>query len=79
MIAGPIPGPEGGPRFTGSVIIYNVGTREEADALFNGDPYARANMWERVETIPFSEALGTAIGGLTWEIVNGEIKMKQPA
>lgn len=79
MIAGPIPGPAGGPRFAGSVIIYNVGSREEADALFNNDPYASANLWERVEVVPFSEALGTAIGGLTWEIVNGDLKMKQPA
>jgi uncharacterized protein YciI len=74
LIAGPVPGATGETRrFAGSIVIYNVATREEADALFKADPYAAADLWERVDVVPFDPAMGTAIGGITWEFVDGEV------
>ncbi len=66
-------------KAAGSVIIYNVGSREEADALFKGDPYDSLDLYEKVEVVVFNPAAGTAVGGISWDIVNGEVRRRKPA
>jgi uncharacterized protein YciI len=78
LVGGPVPPTEPGDtrQFKGSILLYKVGRPEEAAALFNGDPYAKAGIWEKVEVLPFEPALGEVVGGITWQIVDGQIRPK---
>jgi hypothetical protein len=58
------------------MLLYKVNSREEAKALFTGDPYAAADIWEKVEEIAFKAAVGDVVGGTTWEIVDGQVRGK---
>ncbi len=74
FIAGPAP--SGAPGvYKGSLILYKVDTADEAKALFDADPYAKADIWESVQPISFSPAVGDQVGGVTWKIVDGQVQM----
>lgn len=42
---------------SGSLIVYNVATRTEADLLIKTDPYIMENVFERYELKPFKKVL----------------------
>lgn len=61
LVAGPCPaidaadpGPAG---YTGSVVIAEFGSLEDARAWADADPYLAAGVYERVEVRPFRQAL----------------------
>ena len=79
FIAGPEPSDTPG-VFKGSLILFKVDTAEQAKALFDADPYAKADIWESVRPISFNPAVGDHVGGVTWKIVDGQVQMlKKPA
>lgn len=63
-IAGPMKDGEG--RFTGSLIVVTATDEAEARALFEGDPYFAAGVWDRWEIHAFTPAAGAWIGGKIW-------------
>ena len=64
-VAGPIPADGGG--YCGSIIMIEAESHDEAQALFDKDPYAKAKIWESIELLPFSGVAGTWVGGVTWK------------
>ena len=61
MLAGPCPaidaedpGPAG---FSGSIVIAEFGSLEDARAWADADPYVAAGVYERVEVRPFRKTL----------------------
>lgn len=61
LLAGPCPaidaedpGPAG---FTGSLVVAEFGSLEEARAWAEADPYVEAGVYERVEVRPFRRVL----------------------
>ncbi len=79
FIAGPEPSDIPG-VYKGSLILYKVDTAEQAKALFDADPYAKADIWESVRPISFNPAVGDHVGGVTWKIIDGQVQMlKKPA
>jgi uncharacterized protein YciI len=61
LVAGPMPAidsPDPGPAgFSGSTIIAEFGSLEEAQQWAATDPYVKAGVYERVEVRPFIKAL----------------------
>ncbi|MCG8446652.1 MAG: YciI family protein [Hyphomicrobiales bacterium] len=55
-IAGPFLDDEGNP--TGSLVVIEASNRDEALAVSEEDPYARAGLFETVEIRPFSWNIG---------------------
>ena len=79
FIAGPEPSDIPG-VYKGSLILYKVDTAEQAKALFDADPYAKADIWESVRPSSFNPAVGDHVGGVTWKIIDGQVQMlKKPA
>jgi uncharacterized protein YciI len=78
LIGGPMPPSDPGDRrqFKGSILLYKVRSRDEAAALFAADPYAKAGIWETVEEFAFAPVIGDAVGGITWEIVDGAVRRR---
>lgn len=61
VVAGPFPavdsadpGPAG---FTGSLIVAEFGSLEEAQAWISGDPYVTEGVFEHVDVRPFRQVL----------------------
>lgn len=52
VFAGPFLDDEGKP--CGSMVAYEAESREEAEKLANGDPYAQAGLFESVEIRPWN-------------------------
>jgi uncharacterized protein YciI len=48
---------EDGERMTGSLLILDFADRTEAQAFADGDPYAKAGLFERVEIRPWRKVL----------------------
>jgi uncharacterized protein len=63
-VSGPIKDAEG--VNIGSLLIYNVETAEEAQALLTADPYFHAGLWDRWTLNPFLAAAGDWVGGTIW-------------
>ncbi|MEM7193723.1 MAG: YciI family protein [Pseudomonadota bacterium] len=61
VIAGPNPAVDsedpGEAGFSGSVIIAEFDSLQQAQAWADADPYIAANVYERVEVKPFKQAL----------------------
>ena len=61
LVAGPHPAvdsPDPGPAgFTGSLIIAEFGSLEEATAWANDDPYVKAGVYSNVTVKPFKKVL----------------------
>jgi len=59
IIAGPFPaidGAEPGPAgFTGSLIVAQFPTLQDAEAWINADPYVTEGVFERVDVRPFKQ------------------------
>ncbi len=59
VVAGPLPAvdaPDPGPAgFTGSVIIAEFASLEDARAWAESDPYVDAGVYESVEVLPFKQ------------------------
>ena len=53
-------------QVTGSCLVYDVSSPEDALRLLRADPYYQAGVWERVECQQLSLAAGTWIGGGAW-------------
>lgn len=53
-LAGPLLGPMGEEPI-GSLIIVEADDLEAARALFNDDPYARAQLWDTLDIRPFKQ------------------------
>ncbi len=64
-VAGPVLDRDG--NMVASLIMIEAETEQQAWALFNQDPYAKAGIWDSVEVLPFRPAAGTWIGGVTWK------------
>ena len=64
-VAGPVPRDTDGYR--GSILMLEAETEDEAWALFNTDPYAKAEIWDSVEILPFNAVAGQWLGGVTWK------------
>ena len=61
LVAGPMPAidsPDPGPAgFSGSTIIAEFGSLEEANQWAATDPYVKAGVYDRVDVRPFIKAL----------------------
>jgi hypothetical protein len=61
IIAGPCPAidsPDPGPAgFTGSLMVVDFPSLDEASAWANADPYVAAGVWEAVTVKPFKKTL----------------------
>lgn len=61
LVAGPLPAidsPDPGPAgFTGSVLILEFSSLEEARSWAQADPYVEAGVYARVEVYPFKQVL----------------------
>jgi uncharacterized protein len=64
LIAGPLKNEEG--AFTGSFILFDVSSLEEAQALLEADPYYRAGIWSEVRIERFLPVAGRFVGGRNW-------------
>ena len=64
-VAGPL-FDESGSHMVGSCLIYRADTLAGAQLLFEGDPYFKAGIWNRVETAAFKGVAGAWVGGKTW-------------
>jgi uncharacterized protein len=63
-VAGPIRNADGG--IIGSVLIYKTASAEEAQRLFENDPYFAADIWSSTSLKPFSAVAGEWVGGKSW-------------
>lgn len=54
--AGPLLDGDGG--MCGSLVILDVETMDQAQAWADGDPYAMAGLFERVDLIPWKKVVG---------------------
>lgn len=63
MLAGPLPAidsPDPGPAgFTGSLIVAEFASLEEAQTWAKADPYVAAGVYAEVEVLPFKKVLPT--------------------
>lgn len=61
ILAGPFPAidsPDPGPAgFTGSLIVAEFASLEDAQNWANEDPYINANVYQKVEVRPFKQVL----------------------
>ncbi len=61
LLAGPFPAVEcvepGAAGFTGSLIVADFASLEEANAWANSDPFVSANVYARVSVKPFKKTL----------------------
>jgi uncharacterized protein len=55
VIAGPLLDASGNPM--GSLLIFDVQSREELDAIVAGDPYAAVGLFASVRVTPFRKTL----------------------
>ena len=53
-VAGPLSG-----EISGSLVIYNAQTAEEARAFIEADPFHSARVWSRIEVMQFKAASGS--------------------
>jgi len=63
-VGGPVVGKDG--KYCASILMIEADTEEGAWALFNQDPYAKAEMWASIEVFPFKAVAGTWVGGRAW-------------
>ena len=63
-VAGPLKGEDG--ANIGSLVVLNVATHAEAEAILKSDPYFGAGVWERFTIHPFVAAAGDWVGGSIW-------------
>ena len=63
-VAGPLKDAAG--RAVGSLLVFDVETADEAEALLKRDPYYLAGVWARFEIHPFLAAAGQWVGGTIW-------------
>lgn len=54
VVGGAILNDEG--EMTGSAVILNCGTREDAEAWIESDPYVAGNVWQSISLHPFLPA-----------------------
>ena len=70
-IAGPVE-PSPGEGWRGSAFIYATDDPAQALELLHNDPYWRAGIYDRVDTLPFLPAAGHWIGGGIWQSEESE-------
>jgi uncharacterized protein YciI len=64
-VAGPVMGPDGeGP--VASLLIFDVGSLDEATAMLHADPYYQAGVWQEINIREFKGVVGSWVGGKTW-------------
>ena len=64
-VAGPVMGPDGeGP--VASLLIFDVGSLDEAAAMLHADPYYQAGVWQEINIQEFKGVVGSWVGGKTW-------------
>lgn len=64
-VAGPVMGPDGeGP--VASLLIFEVGSLDEATAMLHADPYYQAGVWQEINIQEFKGVVGSWVGGKTW-------------
>lgn len=80
LIGGPNPPmrPTDTRQFEGSLMVYRADTMAEARALFENDPYFKHGVWDSFEVLNFNPVAGTAVGGKTWDIVDGRVRAAAP-
>jgi uncharacterized protein len=66
LIAGPLREPEG-ETIIGSMFLVWADSHDNVTSLMAGDPYFTNGQYRQVEVRRFVPAIGTAIGGRTWE------------
>jgi len=64
-VAGPVSDADG--TMCASLIMIDAASETAARDIFNQDPYAKAQIWDSVEVLPFTPAAGTWVGGVTWK------------
>jgi len=64
-VAGPI-SRKAGLAFEGSLYIIEAMSQPLADAIFEADPYFKANIWITVQRQCFQAFAGTWVGGKKW-------------
>ncbi|QMW22537.1 YciI family protein [Sandaracinobacteroides saxicola] len=64
-VAGPLLDEAG--RVTGSLLILDVATLAEAEAVMAGDPYSHAPIWRSVTYARFRGVAGNWVGGAAWK------------
>lgn len=64
-VAGPLTDANG--QAIGSLLIIEAEDEASARALIESDPYAGAEIWERVEYRPFRAVAGGWVGGAAWK------------
>jgi uncharacterized protein YciI len=80
VVAGPCaPSDESDERqFQGSIMVYEADSEAEAHALFDGDPYVKNGVWQKVRVMPFTPVAGQMVGGKTWRIEYGRMVRAEP-
>ena len=63
-VAGPLK--DAGGTNIGSLVVLNVDSHAEAEAILKSDPYFAAGVWERWTIHPFLAAAGDWVGGSVW-------------
>jgi uncharacterized protein YciI len=64
LVAGPCPvshDADATPGFTGSVVIAEFATQDDAHAWANVDPYVEAGVYDKVTIKPYKPVLGSAV------------------
>jgi uncharacterized protein len=63
-VAGPLKDASG--TNIGSLLVYKTDSVPDALALFEGDPYFQARLWDRWTINAFLPAAGEWVGGTIW-------------
>ena len=50
-----------GETMAGSLLIFDVDSKEEVEAFSAGDPYAKAGLFESVDIRPFKQSIGNPL------------------
>ncbi|MEM9532910.1 MAG: YciI family protein [Pseudomonadota bacterium] len=66
VLAGPCLGNAEGDPTQASLLIYEAPDAAQAEAMFKGDPYFQAGVWESWNIMPFLPVAGQLVGGKTW-------------